>query len=117
LTPPTDDRPFFFNQVPLNKPLQALRIAREHVGRGARLGGVREGNLVATATLLVLFLVALVLVVATIVISLRNAVRDVGGKLAVGGTLYFMLIGFGFMLVEIALLQRMSVVLGHQCTL
>jgi len=113
LTPPTDDRPFFFNQVPLNKPFQALRIAREHVGRGARLGGVREGNLVATATLLVLFLVALVLVVATIVIPLRDAVRDVGSKLAVGGTLYFMFIGFGFMLVEIALLQRMSVFLGH----
>jgi predicted membrane-bound spermidine synthase len=30
-----------------------------------------------------------------------------------GGTAYFMLIGFGFMVSEIALLQRFSVFLGH----
>src|SRR5262249_49153556 len=36
-----------------------------------------------------------------------------GKRLAVGGTLYFMLIGVGFMTIEIALLQRMSVFLGH----
>ena len=30
-----------------------------------------------------------------------------------GGTIYFALIGVGFMMVEIALLQRMSVFLGH----
>jgi hypothetical protein len=33
--------------------------------------------------------------------------------LAVGGTVYFALIGIGFMMVEIGLLQRMSVFLGH----
>jgi hypothetical protein len=33
--------------------------------------------------------------------------------LAVGGTFYFALIGIGFMMVEIGLLQRMSVFLGH----
>jgi hypothetical protein len=113
MTPPTDDRPFFFNQVPLNKPLQALLIARERLGGGAKLGGVVEGNLVATATLLVLFLVAFLLVVATIVIPLRSAIQDVGRRLAIGGTLYFLFIGFGFMLVEIALLERTSVFLGH----
>jgi len=113
LTPPTDDRPFFFNQVPLNKPLQALLIARDRLGRGVALGGVRDGNLVATATLLVLFLVALLLVLGTIVIPLRPAIRDVGRRLAVEGTLYFLFIGFGFMLVEIGLLQRTSVFLGH----
>jgi hypothetical protein len=31
----------------------------------------------------------------------------------VGGTIYFALIGVGFMMIEIALLQRMSVFLGH----
>jgi hypothetical protein len=113
LTPPTDDRPFFFNQVPLDKPVQALKIASERIGRGSRLGGVRDGNLVATATLVVLFVVSLVLVLTTIVVPLRPAVRDVGRRLALGGTLYFLCIGFGFMLVEIGLLQRTSVFLGH----
>jgi hypothetical protein len=111
LTPPTDSRPFFFNQLPLNKPAQALKIAR-------RLGpedeeGVLAGNLAATVTLIILFFLALLLVIATIVIPMRHAVKDVGRKLVTGGTLYFMLIGIGFMAVEIALLQRLSVFLGH----
>jgi len=113
LTPPTDDRPFFFNQVPLDKPVQALKIASERIGWGAMLGGVREGNLVATATLVMLFFVSLALVLTTIVVPLRPAASDVGRRLALGGTLYFLCIGLGYMLVEIGLLQRTSVFLGH----
>jgi hypothetical protein len=109
LTPATDDRPFFFNQLPFNKPLQVLSIAREIIGGG----GVRYGNLLATVTLLMLFFVSLTLVVATIVIPLRLTIKDVGRRFVFGGTLYFLLIGVGFMAVEIALLQRMSVFLGH----
>ncbi len=112
LTPATDDRPFFFNQLPLNKPIQAVHVAKSLVGGGG-VGGVREGNLVATVTLLILFLVSLGLVLATIVVPLRPAIKDVGEKLVFGGTLYFLLIGVGFMTVEIGLLQRMSVFLGH----
>jgi hypothetical protein len=55
----------------------------------------------------------LVLVMATIVIPLRPAIKDVGIKLAISGTLYFLFIGIGFMMVEIGLLQRTSVFLGH----
>jgi hypothetical protein len=53
------------------------------------------------------------LVAATIIVPLRPTVREAGWQLAVGGTIYFALIGVGFMMVEIALLQRMSVFLGH----
>jgi hypothetical protein len=111
LTPATDDRPFFFNQVPLNKPILAISVANALVGTGP--GGVRAGNLVATATLLILFIVSLALVLATIVAPLRPAIRDSGRRLVLGGTAYFLLIGVGFMTVEIGLLQRMSVFLGH----
>ena len=118
LTPATDDRPFFFNQVPVNKPVQALYVAKALVGHGEfgyaeYSGGVRRGNLVATATLLLLFVVSLVLVVATIVFPLRSALHEVGRTLALAGTCYFLLIGIGFMMVEIGLLQRMSIFLGH----
>jgi hypothetical protein len=44
---------------------------------------------------------------------LYSAVRNTGWGLAVGGTAYFLLIGIGFMMTEIALVQRMSVFLGH----
>src|SRR4029453_17057536 len=70
-------------------------------------------NLVATLTLAMLVLISVVLVGATIVVPLRSTVRETGWPLAVGGTVYFALIGIGFMMVEIALLQRMSVFLGH----
>jgi hypothetical protein len=113
LSPPTDDRPFFFNQVPMNQPVHALLLAKRLIGAGGGIGGVRSGNLVASATLLILFAISLALVIATIVVPLRLALRDVGPGLAVAGTLYFLLIGIGFMLVEIGLLQRMSVFLGH----
>jgi predicted membrane-bound spermidine synthase len=113
LTPATDDRPFFFNQLPLTKPAQAFYLAKEMVATDTHLGGVRAGNLVATATLIILFAISLGLVVVSILIPLRHAVRDVGGRLVVGGTLYFLLIGIGFMMIEIGLLQRMSIFLGH----
>jgi SAM-dependent methyltransferase len=108
LTPADDERPFFFNQLPLQRPLQTLQIALHPLREG-----INSGNVLATATLGLLFLVALLLVLATIVIPLRPALRDVGARLAVGGTLYFALIGIGFMCVEIGLLQRLSVFLGH----
>jgi spermidine synthase len=108
LTPPTDERPFFFNQLPLYNPLKTIKLA--FVTGEA---GIVSGNLFATATLLILFLVSFVLVLASIVIPLHAAMRDVGRRLAFGGTAYFLLIGVGFMSTEIGLLQRMSVFLGH----
>jgi hypothetical protein len=74
---------------------------------------VFAGNLMATLTLAMLLLISFALVATTIIVPLRPTVREAGWQLAVGGTIYFALIGVGFMMVEIALLQRMSVFLGH----
>jgi hypothetical protein len=50
LTPPTDNRPFFFNQLPLSE------AARIFAAAGSRAqGGVVAGNLTATLTLVKLF--------------------------------------------------------------
>lgn len=113
LTPPTDERPFFFNQLPFSRPLAAWTFVKRLLATSAQGGGVRRGNLVATVTLLVLFLIATALVAAALIVPLRPALRDAGGKLIGNGTAYFALIGLGFMLIEIALLQRMSIFLGH----
>jgi hypothetical protein len=108
MTPPTDERPFFFNQLPLGRPLRALELA----WKGSPVG-VASGNLRATGVLILLFLVSLTLVLGAIVIPLRSAVRDAGRGVIWSGTAYFLLIGVGFMLIEMGLLQRMSVFLGH----
>jgi hypothetical protein len=107
LTPPTDARPFFFNQ------LRFATLFDPNVFSHFTHSGVFTGNLVATLTLAMLVLVSIALVGATIIVPLRPTVREAGWQLAVGGTVYFALIGMGFMMVEIALLQRMSIFLGH----
>jgi hypothetical protein len=112
LTPPTDDRPFFFNQLPLQRPGQVMTWARQRFSQGAP-EGVASGNLAATVTLLTLLVIAAGLVTLTIIVPAGRALRDVGARLVVGGSAYFVLIGVGFMAVEIGLVQRMSVFLGH----
>jgi spermidine synthase len=113
LSPPTDERPFFFNQLPLSRPLQAFAVARGLLAATSEGGGVRHGNLVATVTLLLLFAIALALVIAVLIIPLRGAIKQAGAQLVTHGTIYFALIGMGFMLIEIGLMQRMSIFLGH----
>jgi hypothetical protein len=108
LTPPTDERPFFFNQLPLADPWRTLQIALN-----IRSAGVLSGNITATFTLVALFLASLLIVVRTIVYPLHPAIADIGRRLAIGGTAYFLLIGAGFMCAEIGLLQRLTVFLGH----
>jgi len=107
LTPPTDARPFFFNQ------LKFVTLFDADVFSHFTHTGVVAGNLVATLTLAMLVLISVALVGATIIVPLRPTVREAGWPLVVGGTVYFGLIGVGFMMVEIALLQRLSVFLGH----
>lgn len=109
LTPPTDERPFFFNQLPLLHPWTAISQALHN----RNSTGVVSGNTIATTTLVILFLCSALLVNRAIVYPLRPAIADVGRRLAVGGTAYFLLIGAGFMCSEIGLLQRLSVFLGH----
>ncbi len=109
ISPPTDERPFFGNQLPLYNPLKILEIAI----RKWHQVGVNAGTVHATATLVLLFSVSLVLVFVTIILPLQPAIKDVGKTVVIGGTMYFMLIGIGSMSLEIGLLQRMSVFLGH----
>jgi hypothetical protein len=107
LSAPTDARPFFFNQLRLD------RLFDQDLFALASRAGVYGGNLSATLTLAMLILISVVLVAATIVIPLRSTVSTATSTLTIAGTAYFALIGIGFMMAEIALLQRISVFLGH----
>ncbi len=108
LRPTTDERPFFFNVVRLGAALGSLPAGADDVI-------AIEGNLIATRTLLLSFVAALVLVLGAIAVPLLRRARLERALDAplVAGLAYFALIGVGFMLAEIALLQRLSLVLGH----
>jgi hypothetical protein len=109
LTPPHDDRPFFFNQLPLT----SIWKLGFDVQRFAPGGGVIFGNSVASLTLLLILLIAALLVTAVIIVPLRSAIHDTNRRLAIAGSAYFLFLGIGFMFVEISLLQRFSLFLGH----
>ena len=107
LTVSTDNRPFFFNQ------LLFWRVP-EAIARSNTLGGgVVRGNLTASITLVLILLIALVAVTSAIILPLRRAATTAPRRLIAGGTVYFSLIGLGFMFAEISLLQYFSVFLGH----
>ena len=107
LTPPTDNRPFFFNQLPPTR----IGVALDPEFYATL--GVLSGNIIASLTLLLILAVSVVLVVTTIVLPMRPAIRQSSRPLVLGGSLYFLLIGVGFMFIEIGLLQRLSIFLGH----
>lgn len=106
-TPPTDDRPYFFNLV---KPAHSFDLDKLNT-QGT---GVISGNILATTTLLVLLLIVVLLVIALILVPLLRSGFPRMGRTAFGFSVgYFALIGAGFMLIQIGLIQRLSVYLGY----
>ena len=103
---PTDESPYFFNM---------LRLGHLNTGLFKKEGGVMHGNLQASITLLLLILCLLIVAIGAIILPL---VRGPGllQKHATAhrsALAYFSILGAGFMLVEIAAMQRLSVFLGH----
>ena len=104
ISPPTDDRPYFFQMADLGTVLD---------------GGLFEDRL-ATRPVLVLGMLALtVILLAACCIGLpllaarRTGDRQALQKAVVPYYTYFAGIGLGFLLIEISQLQRLSIFLGH----
>ena len=109
-TPPTDSRPYFFNIL---KPA-ALFQSGGVGGELEDLGIVAGGNLLATYTLMLLCGLALAGVLLVIAAPLLIAGRPkIPNRVFLSGLAYFACIGTGFMMVQIPLMQRFSVYLGH----
>ncbi len=92
-------------------PIQALDLVTHAAGVG---GGVIPGNLAAMVgmclVVLAVLLVGSVLLVPTILATIRSPNPPLPGLRA---QVYFGGLGAGFMMAEIALMQRMHVILGH----
>jgi spermidine synthase len=106
LAPTWDANPFFFNQLRLADPASMIRAFLS-------LPGVVQGNLIATLTLLTLVIVSLVAVFLVLLAPTRGSVQHATAQALVWSSAYFLLIGLAFMFVEISLIQRMSLFLGH----
>jgi hypothetical protein len=109
LAPTWDSNPFFFNQLSLSDP----SIPGSRLRAALRESGVLHGNLNASMTLLTLVLISMVAVVMVIIAPAMSSTRRSGAKITLWSGAYFLLIGVAFMFVEISLIQRMSLFLGH----
>jgi hypothetical protein len=106
ISPPTDWRPFFFNQVKLTNPKQVITLAA-----GNEASAI-VGHAHALANLYIIMVFSLLMVIFAIVFPLRSELKA-KNRFIKAGTAWFVLIGLGFMLFEMSLMQRMSVYLGH----
>jgi hypothetical protein len=104
LSAPTDDRPFFFNMLRFRDALRA------DPSRSA----VVRANAEAVTTLIWLLLIVLLLAAFFILAPLwRKRAGEVRPPRATSRLLYFGCVGFGFILIEIAQMQRLMIALGH----
>jgi hypothetical protein len=98
--PTTDDRPFFFHTTKIRDQFQTA------FGRSMLFGN-------GLSALMTLMMISAVFVVLFVVGPLALAGRELRGSRWPRWLCYFGLLGAGFMLVEVSLLQRFVLLLGH----
>jgi len=103
VTAPTDDKPFFFHMLRLNRLLDEQPVN----------GGLVHFNVDAMTTLGALIVIVIVLAALCIALPLGLVVKRGDFKGALPLLAFFVAIGLGFMCIEVALLQRMTIFLGH----
>jgi SAM-dependent methyltransferase len=101
VSPPTDDRPFFFNMLRLRDVLQPIQ------GRSMNEFNLRAVKVLGALLAIVVGLTGLFLL-GPLALGGQMVPRSAGPWLV-----YFGGIGFGFMLVEVSQIQRLTVFLGH----
>jgi hypothetical protein len=106
IAPPTDQRPFFFLQL---RPRDVFAVG------SARFGLVSTITINGVRVLLLTVSLA-ILTALGIVWAAGRGMRRGDGRLSVIGRWYFACIGLGYMAVQLALIQRLSIVLGHPIT-
>lgn len=103
----TDDKPFFWHFTPF--PDVVRNFERSYEGSEIAIGERLIVALVATAALVALVLLGLPFVVG----RSRAGADAIGPRRRVGLLVYFAALGFGFMLVEISMIQRFALLLGY----
>ncbi|HEY7058148.1 MAG TPA: hypothetical protein VH458_16545 [Vicinamibacterales bacterium] len=112
VSPTTDDRPFFFHTTKLRSQrfvAAGLRLLGFSVERSPA-GGWGTGGLTALLVLLAISVgLILAFIIGPLALTNRSALASGWGR----PLAYFACLGAGFMLIEVALLQRFVLLLGH----
>jgi predicted membrane-bound spermidine synthase len=102
ISPPTDDRPFFFQMLRLRD------VVHPHLESSGWRTNALAVLILATILATVVVLTVLCIVVPLWLTTSKGALRGASPLFA-----YFAAIGFGFMLVEMSMMQRLNLFLGH----
>jgi spermidine synthase len=111
ITAPTDNKPFFFHMMSTSKAWKELTSGREEGGQVAGFAVKWYGNFVLLGVLAIATILAVVCILLPLFAFKRSALEGVKDKHALLG--YFTCLGVGFMLVEIPMMQRFTLFLGH----
>jgi hypothetical protein len=103
LSPTSDDKPFFFQM------LSIMNVFNPEIFSDR----IFHLNIMAVVTLVGLLLVVLFLTISCIVIPLVLRVKSTNLAGSSMSFIFFSAIGLGFMIIEIAQIERFSVFLGH----
>lgn len=104
ISPATDNRPFFFNVVRFSD------LGQDEFAKSAIYGFGAEATRTLILTLFITIGLALVLIVLPLALGYGSALRSQQGGIFIG---YYAMLGLGFILVEIPMLQKLNLYLGN----
>jgi hypothetical protein len=112
-SPVTDDRPFFFNFTRVGRVPEQIAKSRFLFGDG--LGNLLSVLIITTGMVILCFAVPMVVWLAR---RRRQPLPGLPSADARGGRmlLYFACLGFGYIVVEVVLIQKLTLLLGHPTT-
>ncbi len=116
ISPPTDNRPFFFHTLRFGDSIRAM-LGMDLPPEAAKVHS-KAPLTVLGALLIIVLIMALLFIFGPLLALRRKTVPGKSGpqrsmKGNVPFIVYFLLIGLGFLMVELPLIQRFSLFLGH----
>ena len=113
ISAPTDDTPFFFHMLRLRDVFNTARWHDQGIVRFNMTAVGVLGVLLVTVTVLTVLCIVLPLILSARASRRSDPAAHTGLAGAAPHVLFFAAIGFGFMLIEISQVQRLTIFLGH----
>ena len=104
ISPPTDDRPFFFHMMKMSN------FYKLNFSQGMMSMNLRAITILGSLLIIVTIL-SIVFIFGPLLIYQRKELKNLKRKIAL--LLYFACLGIGFMMIEISFIQRFILFLGH----
>src|SRR3990172_898801 len=104
ISPPTDDKPFFFHM------LKIRNFYKLNLSQGMMSVHLRAVTVLGSL-LIVVTILSIIFIFGPLLLYKKNEIKRIKGKINL--LFYFACLGLGFMMIEISLIQRFILFLGH----